>query len=286
MEENGVISYLEIIFDSTSFSDLLARIDFVSDIMRADRTLYDNLQISRRETEEAKADLEESKAELEDEKEQLERMEIELLEQLEEAHELIKKMESDIETERQLRDNMISEEARVQREISRAEEQLRRQQEEERLRRLREQNQSQSRPAGGGSGTGSVSESTASGSGQFAWPVPGGPIISRFGVARGTRTHQGLDIGGRHGANVVAADSGTVITVSYGSGYGNYVTISHGNGIQTLYSHLSSAAVNVGDSVSRGQVVGYVGSTGNATTPHLHFEVFVNKVRVNPEPWL
>jgi len=74
--------------------------------------------------------------------------------------------------------------------------------------------------------------------------------------------------------------------VSYGSGYGHYVTIDHGGGIQTLYSHLSSTAVNKGDKVTRGQVIGYNGSSGNATTPHLHFEVFVNKVRVNPERFL
>ena len=291
MEENGVISYLEILFDATSFSDLLARIDFISDIMTADTKLYNDLQVKRNETEEAKADLEEIKEELEEEKEQLEQKEVELLEQLEEAHEMIRSLEADIENESQRRDQLIAEEARIQREINTAVEQLKRQQEAERLRRLREQqNQSQSGSGSSGSGSASTGESGGgggtSGSGQFTWPVPGGKIISRWGASRGNRSHQGLDISGAHGANVVAADSGTVITVSYGSGYGNYVTISHGNGIQTLYSHLTSSAVSVGTSVSRGQVIGYVGSTGNATTPHLHFEVFVNGTRVNPEPWL
>ena len=284
MEENGIISYLEIIFDSTSFSDLLARIDFVNDIMRADETAFINLQNARNETEAARDALEKIKEELDEEKINLEFKEAELHEQLEEAHELILSLEADIEAESQLRDQMIAEEERVEREINAAVEQLRRQQEEERLRRMREQNQSESGSGGGGGGSESVS--TAGGSGQFAWPVPGGSTISRWGASRGNRMHQGHDIGAAHGANVVAAESGTVITVSYGSGYGNYVTIAHGNGIQTLYSHLSSAAVSVGQQVSRGQVVGYVGSTGNATTPHLHFEVFVNGTRVDPERWL
>jgi len=284
MEENGLISYLGIVFDSTSFSDLLARIDFIRDIMRADRRLFDDLQIARNDTVDAKDDLEKTKDELEEEKEQLEQKELELLEQLDEAHDLIIKLEADHHMQSQLRDQFIAEEDRIQREINAAVEQLRKQEEEEaeRQRRLREQNQSQQ----GSGGSNSSGSSSGGGSGKLGWPVPGGKIISRWGAPRGGRLHQGTDFGGAYGANVVAAESGKVITVSYGSGYGNYVTIAHGGGIQTLYSHLNSAAVSVGDSVSRGQVVGYVGSTGNATTPHLHFEVFVNGTRVNPELWL
>jgi len=288
MEENGILTYLEILLDSTSYSDLLARLDFVSDIMSADRKMFDDLQIARMETEEAKAELEEIKVELEEEKEQLEIKEAELFDQLEEALDLIIKLEENIETETELRDLYAAEEARIQRELNIAVEQLRRQQEEEeRQRRLREQNQQ--RPGTGSSGSGSEAGSGGGGgstvSGQFLWPVSGGSIISRWGASRGNRLHQGLDISGAHGANVMAVESGTVVTSSYGSGYGYYVTVSHGNGLSTLYSHLSSSAVEVGTSVSRGQVIGYVGATGNATTPHLHFEVFVNGSRVNPEPW-
>jgi len=295
MEENGIITYLEIIFDATSFSDLLARIDFVTDIMRADRMLFDELQVKRSETEEIKADLEETKIELEEEKVELELKEIELHEQLEEAHELILRLEEDIETESELRDQLQAEETRIQREINAAVERLRRQEEAERERqrrlqeqqRLRQQQQQQannSASSNTSSNTGSTGSSTATMT--FQWPVPGGRTISRWGASRGSRVHQGHDIGAPHGTNVVAGESGTVIVTSYGSGYGYYVTISHGGGISTLYSHLSSYIVSVGDTVTRGQVIGYVGATGNATTPHLHFEVFVNGVRVNPERWL
>jgi len=278
MEENGIITYLEIIFDSTSFSDMLARIDFVADIMRSDENAYNNLINARSETEAAKAALEETRAEMDEEKAYLEIKEAELLEQLDEAHELILKMEEDIDTERQLRDLVISEEARVQREINAAEAELARQQELERQRRLREQQQ---RASGTGAHSGSVT-----GTGQLMWPV-GGPVTSGFGVRRhpvfgDMRMHSGIDIGASHGATVVAADAGTVITSSYNSSYGNYVVVSHGNGITTLYAHLSSRSVGVGASVSKGQQVGLVGSTGISTGPHLHFEVMVNGSRVNP----
>ena len=273
MEENGIISYLEIIFDSTSFSDMLARIDFVNDIMRADENAYINLIEARNETTAAKEELELTKTELDKEKEYLEEKEAELFEQLEEAHALIKKMEEDIETERQLRAQVIDEEARVQREINAAVRELERQREIERQRRLREQQAS----SGGGSITGS---------GDLMWPVSG-PITSEFGVRRhpvfgDMRQHNGIDIGVSHGTGVAAADGGSVITSTYNSSYGHYIVISHGNGITTLYAHLSVRHVNAGDSVTKGQVIGLVGSTGISTGPHLHFEVSVNGTRVNP----
>jgi len=278
MEENGIISYLEIIFDSTGFSDLLARIDFVTDIMRADENTYTNLQNARQETEDAKADLEDTKAELDEEKVKLELKEIELLEQLEEAHELIRQLEENIENQSQLRDDIIAEEERVQREINEAVETLRRQQEAERLRRIRER---EAQSGGGGSSDGGGGGGGwVNGTGAFMWPTSG-TVSSGYGP-RSSGNHQGIDILAPHGANVYAADSGTVITSTYGGGYGNYVVISHGNGTTTLYAHLSSRSVNVGSSVSKGQVIGLVGSTGRSTAPHVHFEVTVNGSRVDP----
>jgi len=298
MEENGILTYLEIIFDSTSFSDFLARVDIVRDILSADQRLYDNLQIARQVTEDAKDTLEEMKDELDEEKEQLEFKEAELISQLEEAHELIRKLEADIENESQLRDQIIEEEERVQAEINRAVVRLRAQQEAERIRRQSMQNRIQtgsvggsgSSSSGGGAGSGSSGGSGTSGSGgggssvvgsgQLMWPVSGS-IWSEYGPRSG-RLHGGIDIGATRGTNVVAADSGTVVTSTSHRSYGNYVVVSHGNGITTLYAHLSSRSVSVGDSVSKGQVVGHVGSTGNATGSHLHFEVSVNGSRVDP----
>ena len=103
---------------------------------------------------------------------------------------------------------------------------------------------------------------------------------------RNGRLHGGIDIGAPHGATVVAADSGTVITATNGYSYGNYVSIAHGNGLTTLYAHLSVISVNKGDYVSRGQKIGENGSTGNSTAPHVHFEVYENGKRVDPRPYL
>ena len=120
------------------------------------------------------------------------------------------------------------------------------------------------------------------------WPCPScHTITSEFGwrihpIYGTSKYHSGVDIGASYGATVIAADSGTVITAGWVSGYGNCVVISHGNGVSTLYGHMSSIAVSSGQSVSQGQTIGYVGSTGNSTGPHLHWEVTVNGERQNP----
>jgi len=282
MEENGIITYLEIIFDSTSFSDMLARIDFVADIMRSDENAYNNLIIARSETEEAKVELEGTKVEMEEEKVELEQKEIELYEQLEEAHAIILLLESNLDTERELRKQVVAEEDRVQKEINAAVAALARQQEQERLARLRAQ---QARAAAA-SRASAAAGGNVTGTGELARPVSG-VFTSGFGIRRhpvygDLRMHNGVDWSAPHGTRVSAADSGTVIISSYNSSYGNYVVVDHANGMTTLYAHLSSRSVSVGTTVSRGQQVGLVGSTGVSTGPHLHFEVSINGVRINP----
>jgi len=278
MEENGFISLLEIIFDSTSFADLLARIDFVGDIMRADENSYIALQEARAETLEAKGELEDIRTELYEEENQLEIKFAELEEQLEEANQLIKRIEEDLEAQRALEAHVRAEEDRVLREINAAVAELDRQRELERQRRAR----AAARSGGGGGGGGG----TVVGTGELVWPTAGS-VTSPFGVRfhpvhRRMIQHSGIDIGAPHGQAIVAADSGTVITSTFNSSYGNFIVISHGNGMSTLYAHLSTRQVSVGDTVTRGQQIGLVGSTGVSTGPHLHFEVIVNGTRVNP----
>ena len=115
-------------------------------------------------------------------------------------------------------------------------------------------------------------------------------VTSRFGtrvhpITGEVKSHTGMDIDGYHkdGYAIVACDNGTVIRASWYGGYGNCVIIDHGNGMQTLYGHLSGYAVSEGDTVAKGQTIGYLGATGNATGVHCHLEVFVNGGRVNPE---
>lgn len=113
-----------------------------------------------------------------------------------------------------------------------------------------------------------------------------GSISSRFGY-RGSGTHTGLDICGSTGTSILAAAAGTVSYVNYSNvSYGNCIKIAHGNGVETLYAHLSSIYVTEGQTISQGQLIATMGSTGNSTGPHLHFEVRTNGAALNPENYL
>jgi len=122
------------------------------------------------------------------------------------------------------------------------------------------------------------------GSGVFIWPTRG-TVSSRFGTRWGI-LHAGIDIANSKGTPVYAADSGTVTFSGYSGNYGNLIKISHGSGLETRYAHLSSRLVSSGQKVQKGQLIGYMGSTGNATGSHLHFEVRVNGTAVNPLKYL
>lgn len=121
------------------------------------------------------------------------------------------------------------------------------------------------------------------GSGQFSWPV-NGQLTSGFGFRWG-RMHEGIDIAAPTGRPIGAAAAGTVIVAGWSGGYGNLVVVSHGT-ISTAYGHMSRIAVSNGQQVSRGTVLGAVGSTGHSTGPHLHFEVRVNGSPQNPINYL
>ena len=114
-----------------------------------------------------------------------------------------------------------------------------------------------------------------------------GTLTSRFG-SRWGKTHKGVDIGASKGTKIVAAAAGRVTVSQYGysGGYGNYIMLSHGNGVQTVYGHCTSLLVNVGEYVSQGQAIATVGSTGNSTGNHLHFEIRVNGIAQNPQNYV
>ena len=116
------------------------------------------------------------------------------------------------------------------------------------------------------------------------WPV-NAPITSPFGWRWG-RMHEGIDLGAAYGSPIAAAAAGVVIYAGWEGGYGNLVVIDHGGGLATAYGHQSRIAVSVGQSVSQGETIGYVGSTGHSTGPHLHFEVRVNGQAVDPLGYL
>ena len=128
------------------------------------------------------------------------------------------------------------------------------------------------------------------GTGQLIWPV-NAPVVSPFGyrihpILHYRKMHTGIDLAAGYGVPIRAADSGTVIYATWMGGYGNVIIVDHGGGISTLYAHQSSLAAGNGQRVGRGQVIGYVGSTGFSTGPHLHFEVRVNGTPVDPMGYL
>ena len=130
---------------------------------------------------------------------------------------------------------------------------------------------------------GSHSSSTPSAAG-LIWPVQG-VLTSPYGMRWG-RMHEGIDIGAAQGTPIYAAAGGTVNYAGWEGGYGNLTLIDHGNGLATAYGHQSQLAVSSGQTVSRGQLIGYVGSTGHSTGPHVHFEVRVNGVPNDPLSYL
>ncbi len=127
--------------------------------------------------------------------------------------------------------------------------------------------------------------------GELCWPSASSTrVTSPFGyrihpILKVRKLHTGIDIGAASGTNVLAANSGTVIKAAWNNSYGNVIMIDHGGGIVTLYAHNSKLLVSTGDTVTRGQVIALVGSTGDSTGPHIHFEVRVNGEYKNPMDW-
>lgn len=124
----------------------------------------------------------------------------------------------------------------------------------------------------------------------FVWPAFG-PITTKFGVPGPDWIdgfHMGLDIGASAGSPIVAAADGIVLDAQFdhNHGYGNYVLVDHGNGYQTLYGHMSQIVASVDRVVHRGDLIGYVGSTGWAHGPHLHFEIRLRGTKIDPQPFL
>ena len=284
MEESGSISYFSILFDAASFSDLLSRIDDINEIMSYNEFVVQGLKDAQAATQEARESLASFREDAEEARTQEQEKKHELDIQTAEMQALMVQLEEQREEyELTYEENEVLE-AELSEQIAELQREYDRQLEEERQRRLAEQRQN-----GGGSSGGSTSTDVIVSTGTYMWPVNDSrrcvtsPFGSRLHPILGyTRFHNGIDIGSWYGCGIFAADSGVVTTATYDSSYGNYVMIAHGDGRYTLYAHMSSMAVSVGQSVSKGQTIGYVGSTGLSTGPHCHFETWVSGSRVDP----
>ena len=283
MEENSSYSYASFIFDSSSVTELLSRIGDVNDIMHYDKALEEEYMAAREDVESIKKSYEEVRHEQELLQKELDTKQAELDAQVEAAYTMI----ADIET---LSDDAQAEYDAIAEEEAKAEETL---QEAIRKRAAEEAaknaaNNANSGGASGGASGGGTSGGSATSLSDLQWPVPSCTLItSRFGYRVAPTTgastyHGGLDIGAGMGASIVAAGAGDVIYAGANGGYGKCVMIDHGNGVVTVYAHMSSIGVSYGQYVTAGQYVGAVGSTGVSTGPHCHFEIRINGAQTDP----
>lgn len=319
MYQNSGMSYLEALLEAGSFAELLKKVEYMSSLMTYDREKlaeYQELQVEIQNAEETirqdKADLESLQNQLEDEQQAVNLLMEEKEQQLSgirqgisEAEESVQEYEQKIEAENELIQEMLAaeeaarkaEEAKKQQEEQKRQEELKKQQE---AANSNSSNNNNSNSSASDSGSGSSSDSGSSNvntdnsytGGVFTWPCPSSRrITSGFGkrnspTAGASSYHQGYDIGASAGAAIVAAADGVVTTTGYSSVLGNYVILSHGGGLFTIYEHCSSVLVSKGQSVSRGATIAKVGSTGISTGPHLHFGVQLNGKYVDPGNYL
>jgi murein DD-endopeptidase MepM/ murein hydrolase activator NlpD len=273
---NGRLSYLEVIIGAKDFSDFANRVEMLKRIIDADIKLISSIKTEREEISQRKATLEADRAKV-----------VELENKAREAQAVIqkKKDEQSAILAQAQNDKAVAEQ--MQADLQASSDAIRAMLQQ----RAAERAAAAAAAAQAAQSSGGGSDYTyAQGTGQLAWPVSG-VITSGFGwrehpIFGRQIFHSGIDIGVDEGTPVHAADSGTVVYSGWMDGYGYAVVIDHGNGISTLCAHNSDLAVSEGQSVSKGTVIAYAGSTGNATGPHVHFEVRVNGDPVNPLGYL
>jgi murein DD-endopeptidase MepM/ murein hydrolase activator NlpD len=278
MEESGIDSYAAVLFGAKDFSDLVDRVTFIQEVVEYDNNIMEMLAATRQKIADTKAELETDKQEQEAAKVKLQQKEAELEKQIQEATNLVKQMEAQSDSYQVALQQLAEEEDAISAQIDQKVAELEKQQEAARQAQNQSQGQSQNQDQG-------TAGSSSSG---YLWPLGGYTSISSgFGgrthpIAGVWRMHNGVDVPAPGGTPIRATKSGQVIVSAYGGSYGNYVSISHGGGSSSLYAHMSKRAVGAGQTVQKGQVIGYVGTTGSSTGNHLHFEIKVHGSRINP----
>lgn len=310
--------YLDILLDSADAASLIGNARMIRSIATSDRKLIDEINAKVKEIEEKQALLAEQEKQLARKQEQA-RIEKSNLEAANaQKTSFMNNLVNDLSSYEAQYDEMLRESDAIQSQIANLDISIQKAKDEEAARlakqraaeaEARRQKQaaagranSASKRSGNASYSGSKSTSSdvvqhgvqaqpEARTGELYWPVPGHHrITSPFGyrihpILKYRKLHTGVDIGAPNGTPVVSAASGTVIASRFMGGYGNCIMIDHGGKV-TVYGHLSSRAVSPGQTVSAGQTIGYVGSTGMSTGAHLHFEVRVNGAVQNPLNYL
>lgn len=271
---NGRLSYLDVVIGSKDFSDFANRLEVLKRIIDSDITLINEIKKERAEIEAHKQKLEADRTKLVELEKAALAKQAEIEQKKAERNVVLQKAQNDRATAMQAIEELNASSAQVsamlkERQAARA---------------------AAAAAAAQSSGGQNASDNWVQGTGQLGWPVSG-EITSPYGyrvhpIFGTTIYHSGIDIGVDEGTPVHAADGGVVVWSGWMGGYGYAVVIDHGNGLSTLYGHNSELAVDEGQSVAKGQVISYAGSTGNSTGPHVHFEVRVNGDPVDPMGYL
>lgn len=278
MEENGTLNLLALILKANDLGEMLTAMDDVGEIMLRDRALEDDYIRARENTEAIKAEYEAYQKEVGGKQESLREQQEQLQAEIDEASQLLIDLHDDYMNRQAEIAEIEAQEDATNTAISVLVAKL----EAERAAEA-------AAAAAAGGGGGSVSGAAAYANGSFIFPVESYSCISsRFGerihpITGELKKHNGMDIAANNGTAVYAADGGKVVLAEWYGGYGNCIMIDHGNGYKTLYGHLSYIGVKSGQTVTQGTTIGQVGSTGNSTGPHLHFEVYLNGGRIDPE---
>ena len=270
---NGRLSYLDVVIGSKDFSDFANRLEVLKRIIDSDITLINEIKKERADIEAHKQKLEADRAKLVELEKSALAKQAEIEQKKAERNVVLQKAQNDRATAMQAIEELNASSAQVSAMLK----------ERQAARAAAAAAAAAAAQSSGGQG---ASDNWVQGTGQLGWPVSG-EITSPYGyrvhpIWGTTIYHSGIDIGVDEGTPVHAADGGVVVWSGWMGGYGYAVVIDHGNGLSTLYGHNSELAVDEGQSVAKGQVISYAGSTGNSTGPHVHFEVRVNGDPVDP----
>ena len=291
MEEEGTLSYWEVLFKANSFSDLLDRMSMIEEIAASDNRRLEALDEATKAVATAQEELATEKADLEQTKEELNSTQAELDAKREEADGVIAELVAKGQEIEGLQDELESKDQDLLKQIAQMEKEYNAAKHQEWLAYMATYTTvapATTAPSGnGGNSGGNNGSSTPSSGGSWLRPCSYTYMSSPFGfrtspTAGASSYHQGVDLAAPANTPVYASRSGIVTTTTYSGSAGYYVTINHGDGFSSIYMHLNNYVVSAGQAVSAGQLIGYVGRTGIATGYHLHFGIAYNGAYVNP----
>ncbi len=275
MEKNSHISYWSVLFEANSFAEFLSNVRMMADIAKADQAMMAKLQEAADVITAAQAELSAEKQGLSEQRNALTETQSELDAKNAEASLILDQLNDNAAEMDALMDRYEDQEAELTKKIAKTEKEY-----NDAVRKEQENS--------GGGGGGNGGSGGGGGGGSWAYPLPfRATVTSPYGwrthPITGKRSfHTGVDLAASKGTAIYACRGGTVTEATYSSVYGYYVTINHGDGFSTLYGHMTHYVVSSGQTVSKGQVIGYVGSTGMSTGPHLHLTFYKNGDTVNP----